>query len=71
MNTHNNADAEYGTRLAVSPSKAAYKLDISLRHLNTLLKTGELKSFKSGRCRRVRLTELDRYIAERETSECL
>lgn len=68
MNT-NPASAQvqtHGIKLAVSIEEAAHALSVSRRHLYTLLETGELKSFTSRRRRLIRLTELNRYIMERE-----
>jgi len=54
-------------RLAVSVNEAARALSVSRRHVYTLIETGELKSFTSRRRRLVRLSEIERYITERET----
>ena len=56
----------HGPRLAVSVVEVAHALGVSRRHVYTLLETGELKSFTSRRRRLVRVSELERYISERE-----
>ena len=66
-NTAVHAPAQgHGPRLAVSVVEAAHALGVSRRHVYTLLETGELKSFTSRRRRLVRVSELERYISERE-----
>ncbi len=55
-----------GPRLAVSVDDAARILSVSRRHIYDLLEAGELSSFTSGRRRLIRVSELERYIAERE-----
>jgi len=67
MNDKPLQDKEHIARLAVSVAMAAYTLSVTRQHLYSLFKTGDIKSFKSGRRRLIRLSELDRYIAERET----
>lgn len=66
MNDKPLQDKEHITRLAVSVDEAAHALSVTRQHLYTLFKTGELRSFKSGRRRLIRFSEIDRYIAERE-----
>lgn len=66
MNDPPSQDKEHTPRLAVSVKEAAYALSTSRQHLYKLFKTHQLKSFKLGRRRLVRLAELDRYITERE-----
>ena len=67
MNDKPLQDKEHITRLAVSTVEAAHALSISRQHLYSLFNAGDLRSFKSGRRRLVRLAELERYITERET----
>ena len=67
MNDNPSQDKEHTARLALSVAEAAYALCTSRQHLYSLFKKRELKSFKLGRRRLVRLAELERYIAERET----
>jgi excisionase family DNA binding protein len=43
-------------------------LAVSRRHLYDLLETRALRSFTSGRRRLIRVTELERYVQEREAA---
>ncbi len=63
--THNRPQRQ-GPRLALSVDEAAHALSVSRRHLYVLFELGELRSFTSRRRRLVRMSELERYIAERE-----
>lgn len=69
MDIHNSAVQDHIVRLAVSIPMAAYKLSVSPRHVYTLIETGELKSFTSGRRRLISLGEIEKYIAERMEEE--
>ena len=67
MNDKPLQNKEHTARLALSVAEAAYALSTSRQHLYSLFKKRELKSFKLGRRRLVRLSEIERYITERET----
>ena len=56
--------------LAHSPDRTAQRLGISTRAVYTLIATGELRSFKSGKRRLIPDTEAQRYIA-RKMAEAL
>jgi excisionase family DNA binding protein len=64
-------DAEGVTsRLALSPTEAANALGVSRITIWRMIERGELKTFHvSARCRRIPVTEIERYIAERLESE--
>jgi excisionase family DNA binding protein len=52
------------TPRAVPVPQAAILLGCGIRHTWSLIKTGELPSFKFGRVRRVRVTDIDAYHAK-------
>lgn len=57
-------------RLALSPTEAAKALSVSRITIWRLIERGELKTFHvSARCRRIPVSEIERYIAERLESE--
>lgn len=51
--------------LAHSPDRAAQRLGISTRAAYTLIATGELRSFKSGKRRLIPDTELQQYVVRK------
>jgi excisionase family DNA binding protein len=50
-------------KLAVNIDEAAKRLSLSARTVATLVATGALRSFKIGRARRIRVRDLERFIA--------
>ena len=67
MHMHTHAShVGHGPRLAISIQEAAHALGVSRRHIYTLLETGDVRSFTSRRRRLIRVSELERYIDERE-----
>ncbi len=60
-------DKHIPARLAVGIDDAACMLSVSRRHVYDLFELGKLSNFKSGRRRLIRVSELERYIAERES----
>lgn len=56
-------------RLAYNIVGASLKLDLPIRKVETEIATGRLKSFKSGRSRRVSHDALLDYISERELED--
>jgi len=51
--------------LCVSPRRAARMLDLGLTRTYELLNSGELKSFKDGKSRRVIVASMHEYVARR------
>ena len=58
------ADNKKGAALLVSPEEAATALGIGRTLLYELLATGELRSVKIGRARRVRWSDLETYVEQ-------
>jgi len=67
MDTQTIPRTEQGLCLAISVEEAAHALSVTRQHIYSLFKIGDLKSFKSGKRRLVRVSELERYIDDRET----
>ncbi len=67
MDTTTQNPSQQPPKLAVSIDHAAHTLDVSRRHVYTLIENGELVSFTSGRRRLVRVSELERYISDQES----
>jgi hypothetical protein len=56
---------DFGGRLVVRPREARRMLDCSNKRLYVLMATGELKSFKDGRARKIIVESIKKYIAYR------
>lgn len=56
-------------RLAVSPAEAARLAGIGRTRLYQSLSNGELRSFKIGTRRLIRITDLDRWLSTFEVKE--
>lgn len=54
--------------LVVSPSRACQLLDVGQAQLYQLLKAGELKSYKSGKSRKISVASIDAFV-ERKLAE--
>jgi excisionase family DNA binding protein len=59
-------DKDASDRLAVPPAEAARLASLSRTKLYEILGTGELKSFKVGARRLIRIAELERWLAANE-----
>ncbi len=67
MDTTTQNPSQQPPKLAVGIDHAAHILDVCRRHVYTLIENRELASFKSGRRRLVRVSELERYISDQES----
>lgn len=56
-------------RVAVRIAEAAARLGIGKTVLRTLVRDGELRSFRVGRAVLIPVAELDRFVAERVSRE--
>lgn len=52
--------------LAVTVDEAARLLEVGSTTIRELVRTGDLQSFKIGRCRRIRRSAIEKYIEDRE-----
>ncbi|MBE0610073.1 MAG: helix-turn-helix domain-containing protein [Dehalococcoidia bacterium] len=62
------ASTSQDRRGALRPNEAAQWLSCSRDTIDRLCATGELKSFKIGMARFVAVSELERFIAERQAA---
>lgn len=55
-----------GTRMVYTPEQAAEQLQVSRRKVYELLRTGELRSVKIGKLRRIPLRALEAFLEQQE-----
>ena len=58
-------------RLLVGVDEAARLLSVGRSHMYVLLARGELRSLTIGRCRRIAVSELERFISQRFEAEAV
>jgi excisionase family DNA binding protein len=61
--TINDTETRAGERLAYSPAEAAEAMGVSKEHVHNLIRTGELKSRKSGRRRLISRRAIEDFLA--------
>jgi excisionase family DNA binding protein len=59
---HHRRPVEGDRPLVVSPSRACQMLDCGQAHLYQLLKAGELKSYQSGKSRKILTVSIEEYV---------
>lgn len=52
------------TPLAVAPLEACRLLSLGLSHVYSLMRSGKLENFHSGRARRITMRSIERYVAQ-------